>query len=120
MSASLSADRSLRTACSSSAASRTMARPHRAPRSRPTTAPSPNSTLRKDTRSVVGEPNSPIARRIAKTLTTANTSTEETQKNDAPPWFPEVEILQGGKNYTTFGFDPFSLVDQLGYHSYHL
>src|SRR2546429_5735835 len=45
---------------------------------------------------------------------------DEARKSISPPWFPLVEILQGGTNYTTFGFEPFTPDNQLRYHSYQL
>src|SRR5256884_4339627 len=45
---------------------------------------------------------------------------DESRKNISPPWFPLVEILQVGTNYTTFGFEPFTPDNQLRYHSYQL
>src|SRR2546430_1835694 len=57
---------------------------------------------------------------MSNTLIAGYTTSDESRKNIAPPWFPEVEILQGGKNYTTFGFEPFTPDNQLRYHSYQL
>jgi len=48
-----------------------------------------------------------------------NTS-NESRKNVDGPYFPEVEILQGGRSYTTFGFEPFTPKNKLFYHSYQL
>src|SRR5947207_5770056 len=48
------------------------------------------------------------------------TTSDESRKNISPPLFPLVEILQGGTNYTTFGFEPFTPDNQLRYHSYQL
>src|SRR5437879_2425140 len=48
------------------------------------------------------------------------TTSDESRKNITPPWFPEVEILQATRPYTTFGFEPFTPDNQLRYHSYQL
>src|SRR2546426_1025929 len=53
-------------------------------------------------------PISSCGRWMSNTLIAGYTTSDESRKNIAPPWFPEVEILQGGKNYTTFGFEPFT------------
>src|SRR5207253_1297271 len=64
--------------------------------------------------------NSSIGRRMSNNLIAGYTSSDESRKNITPPWFPEVEILEGGKSYTTFGFEPFTPDNQLRYHSYQL
>ena len=79
-----------------------------------------NYAILENIRSVVGEWNSSIGRRMSNNLIAGYTTSDESRKNIAPPWFPEVEILQGGKNYTTFGFEPFTPDNQLRYHSYQL
>src|SRR5207244_715900 len=79
-----------------------------------------NYAILENIRSVVGEWNSSIGHRMSNNLIAGYTSSDESRKNIAPPWFPEVEILQGGKNYTTFGFEPFTPDNQLRYHSYQL
>src|SRR5438309_2757630 len=79
-----------------------------------------NYAILENIRSVVGEWNSSIARNMSNNLIVGYTTSDESRKNISPPWFPEVEILQGGTNYTTFGFEPFTPDNQLRYHSYHL
>src|SRR2546430_4989704 len=79
-----------------------------------------NYAILENIRSVVGEWNSSIGRRMSNNLIAGYTTSDESRKNIAPPWFPEVEILQGGKNYTTFGFEPFTPDNQLDYNSYQL
>jgi len=79
-----------------------------------------NYAILENIRSVVGEWNSSIGGRMSNNLILGYTSSDESRKNISPPWFPEVEILQGGTNYTTFGFEPFTPQNQLRYHSYQL
>ncbi|OLC74477.1 MAG: TonB-dependent receptor [Gemmatimonadetes bacterium 13_1_40CM_4_69_8] len=79
-----------------------------------------NYAILENIRSVVGEWNSSIARNMSNNLIVGYTTSDESRKNISPPWFPEVEILQGGTNYTTFGFEPFTPDNQLRYHSYQL
>jgi hypothetical protein len=79
-----------------------------------------NYAILENIRSVVGEWNSSIARNMSNNLILGYTTSNESRKNIAPPWFPEVEILQGGRSYTTFGFEPFTPDNQLFYHSYQL
>src|SRR5437879_9124948 len=57
---------------------------------------------------------------MSNNLIVGYTSSDESRKNNGPPWFPEVEILKEGNPYTTFGFEPFTPDNQLRYHSYQL
>src|ERR1041385_2101092 len=77
-----------------------------------------NYAILENIRSVVGEWNSSIASNMSNNLIAGYSSSDESRKNITPPWFPEVEILEGGKSYTTFGFEPFTPDNQLRYHSY--
>ncbi len=79
-----------------------------------------NYAILENIRSVVGEWNSSIARNMSNNFIAGYTTSDESRKNISPPWFPLVEILQGGTNYTTFGFEPFTPDNQLRYHSYQL
>src|SRR5213082_739754 len=79
-----------------------------------------NYAILENIRSVVGEWNSSIGSNMSNNLIAGYTSSDESRKNISPPWFPLVEILQGGTNYTTFGFEPFTPDNQLRYHSYQL
>src|SRR3989454_10206804 len=67
-----------------------------------------------------GEWNSQFSSNMSNTLTAGYTSSDESRRNNGPPWFPEVEILKEGNPYTTFGFEPFTPDNQLRYHSYQL
>src|SRR5207249_4347209 len=69
---------------------------------------------------IVGDWNSSIARNMSNNFIAGYTTSDESRKNIAPPWFPEVEILQAVRPYTTFGFEPFTPDNQLRYHSYQL
>ena len=77
-----------------------------------------NYAILENIRSVVGEWNSSVASNMSNNLIAGYSSSDESRKNITPPWFPEVEILEGGKSYTTFGFEPFTPDNQLRYHSY--
>src|SRR5438034_484176 len=79
-----------------------------------------NYAILENIRSVVGEWNSSIARNMSNNFIAGYTTSDESRKNIAPPWFPEVEILQAVRPYTTFGFEPFTPDNQLRYHSYQL
>jgi Carboxypeptidase regulatory-like domain len=79
-----------------------------------------NYAILENLRSVVGEWNSSFSGRMSNSLIAGYNSSDESRKNNSPPFFPLVEILQGGTNYTTFGFEPFTPDNQLRYHSYQL
>ena len=78
-----------------------------------------NYAILENIRSIVGEWNSTFGNKSNNLIVGYNTS-DESRKNVAGPWFPLVEILQGGTNYTTFGFEPFTPDNKLFYHSYQL
>jgi hypothetical protein len=77
-----------------------------------------NYAILENIRSRVAEWNSTIGATMSNNLIVGYTSNDENRNNVAPPWFPEVEILNGGTNYTTFGFEPFTPDNQLIYHSF--
>ncbi len=79
-----------------------------------------NYAILENIRSIVGEWNSTIGRNKSNNLIVGYNSSNESRKNVAGPWFPEVEILSGPNNYTTFGFEPFTPDNKLFYHSYQL
>jgi hypothetical protein len=58
-----------------------------------------------------------IGNNMSNNLILGYSTSDESRKNIAPPWFPLVEILSGGINYTTLGFEPFTPDNQLRYHS---
>jgi len=78
-----------------------------------------NYAILENIRSIVGEWNSSFGKSSNNLIVGYNTS-DESRKNVDGPWFPLVEILQGGSNYTTFGFEPFTPDNKLFYHSYQL
>ena len=71
-------------------------------------------------KSIVGEWNSSFGANKSNSLIVGYNTSDESRQNVAGPWFPLVEILQTGNNYTTFGFEPFTPDNQLFYHSYQL
>ena len=78
-----------------------------------------NYAILENVRSIVGEWNSSFGNKSNNLIVGYNKS-DESRKNVGGPWFPLVEILQGGSNYTTFGFEPFTPDNKLFYHSYQL
>jgi len=79
-----------------------------------------NYAILENIRSIVGEWNASLGKNMSNNLIVGYNASNESRKNISPPWFPEVEILQGGQPYTTFGFEPFTPDNQLVYHSYQL
>ena len=77
-----------------------------------------NYAILENIRSTVAEWNSTIGAKMSNNFTVGYTSNNENRRNISSPWFPEVEILNGGTNYTTFGFEPFTPANQLTYHSF--
>ncbi|HVH08210.1 MAG TPA: carboxypeptidase regulatory-like domain-containing protein [Gemmatimonadales bacterium] len=76
-----------------------------------------NYAILEQIRTVVGEWNSTIGNNLSNNLIVGYSYSDESRKTIHPPWFPLVEILSGGTNYTTFGFEPFTPDNQLRYHS---
>src|SRR5213595_1033546 len=54
-----------------------------------------NYAILENIRSIVGEWNSSISSNMSNNLIVGYTSSDESRKNNGPPWFPEVEILEG-------------------------
>ena len=81
---------------------------------------SSNYAILENLRSVVGEWNSTLGGNKSNNLILGYNTSNESRKNVDGPYFPEVEILQGGQSYTTFGFEPFTPKNKLFYHSYQL
>src|SRR3989440_5802083 len=79
-----------------------------------------NYAILENIRSIVGEWNSSLGRNMSNNLIVGYNESDESRKNISTPWFPDVELLNGGTNYTTFGFEPFTPANQLRYHSYQL
>ncbi len=76
-----------------------------------------NYAILENIRSVVGEWNASFGNNMSNNLIVGYSYSDESRKNITPPWFPLVEILAGGINYTTLGFEPFTPDNQLRYHS---
>ena len=79
-----------------------------------------NYAILENIRSIVGEWNSSFGGNKSNNLILGYNTSNESRKNVDGPYFPEVEILQGGQPYTTFGFEPFTPKNKLFYHSYQL
>jgi len=79
-----------------------------------------NYNILENIRSVVGEWNTSIGNNMSNSLIVGYNSSDESRNNNSPPWFPLVDILEAGRTYTSFGFEPFTPDNQLRYHSYQL
>jgi len=77
-----------------------------------------NYAILENIRSVVGEWNTQIGNNMANDVIAGYNSSDESRSNVFPPWFPEVEILNGGSAFTSFGMEPFTPDNQLTYHNY--
>ncbi len=79
-----------------------------------------NYAIQENNRSIVAEWNSTLGTQMSNNFIIGYTSSDESRVTISPPWFPLVEILNGGTNYTTLGFEPFTPDNQLRYHSFQL
>ena len=67
-------------------------------------------------RSFIGEWNSVVGPRLSNQLIAGYTTQDESR--DSPgSVFPFVDVLQGGSVYTSFGFEPFTLNNELRYNT---
>lgn len=67
--------------------------------------------------SIIGELNSRFGSKITNNLIVGYTNQNE-DRGSLGSFFPLVEILQGGTNYTTFGFEPFTPNNRLEYKTF--
>jgi outer membrane receptor protein involved in Fe transport len=79
-----------------------------------------NYGILENIRSIVGEWNTSIGTNMSNSLIAGYNSSDESRTKISPPWFPLVDILDAGRTYTSFGFEPFTPDNQLRYHSYQL
>ncbi len=77
-----------------------------------------NYAILENIRSVIGEWNTTIGSRMSNSVIFGYNQSDESRKNITPPWFPLIEILNGGSAYTALGFEPFTPDNQLRYHNY--
>jgi hypothetical protein len=70
-------------------------------------------------RSIVGEWNSRFSDNLTNNLIAGYTYNDES-RDSRGSFFPLVEILEGGSNYTTFGFEPFTPSNELRYKTFQL
>jgi hypothetical protein len=77
-----------------------------------------NYSILENIRSIIGEWNATLGTNWSNNMIAGYTSSDESRGNNAPPWFPLVEVREGANNLTTFGFEPFTPLNQLYYHSY--
>jgi outer membrane receptor protein involved in Fe transport len=78
-----------------------------------------NYQIKENIRSVVGEWNSIVGENMANNLILGYTWHDESRASRGD-FFPMVDILDGGRTYTTFGFEPFTPSNELRYGSYQL
>ncbi|HXY69060.1 MAG TPA: carboxypeptidase regulatory-like domain-containing protein [Gemmatimonadales bacterium] len=79
-----------------------------------------NYAILENIRSIVGEWNSTIGAKMSNNFIIGYTQSDESRSNTSPPWFPLIEILNGGTAYTALGFEPFTPDNTLKYHSFQL
>lgn len=78
-----------------------------------------NYIILENIRSIVGEWNSRLSDNMTNNLIAGYTFNDES-RDSRGKFFPLVEILEGGSNYTTFGFEPFTPNNELRYKTYQL
>ncbi len=78
-----------------------------------------NYKILENIRSIVGEWNSVIGGNKANNLIVGYSYHDES-RGSRGTLFPLVDILQGGRTYTTFGFEPFTPSNELRYSSFQL
>jgi hypothetical protein len=77
---------------------------------------SSNYMILENIRSFIGEWNSMFAPRVSNQLIAGYTTQDESR--DSPgSVFPFVDVLEGGSVYTSFGFEPFTLNNELRYNT---
>jgi hypothetical protein len=69
--------------------------------------------------SIIGEVNSTFGSKLSNNFIAGYTYQNE-DRGSRGDFFPLVEILKDGSNYTTFGFEPFTPGNQLSYKTYQL
>jgi len=79
-----------------------------------------NYAIQENIRSIVGEWNSTIGTGMSNNFIIGYTHSDESRVGINPPWFPLIEILQGGTALTALGFEPFTPDNTLIYHSFQL
>lgn len=78
-----------------------------------------NYIILENIRSIIGEWNSRLTENLANNFIAGYTYNDESRDSKGK-LFPLVEILEGGSNYTTFGFEPFTPSNELRYKTYQL
>ncbi|MDR1990658.1 MAG: carboxypeptidase regulatory-like domain-containing protein [Acidobacteriaceae bacterium] len=80
-----------------------------------------NSTysLLENIRSGIGEWNSVLGNSLTNTLQIGYTTQDESRGNKST-MFPFVDIFSGGTSYTSFGFEPFSVNNELRYQTFQM
>lgn len=78
-----------------------------------------NYIILENIRSIVGEWNSTIGNNMSNNLIVGYTSQDES-RDSRGDFFPMVDILDDGRTYTSFGFEPFTPSNELRYGTYQL
>ncbi len=68
--------------------------------------------------SYIGELNSQVGSHMSNQIIAGYTANDESRKYKIPNLFPLVDILNGGTNYISFGFEPFTPSNVLTYKTY--
>jgi hypothetical protein len=78
-----------------------------------------NYQILENIRSGIGEWNSVIGNSMANTLQSGYTYQDESRASRGT-MFPFVDIFEGGTNYTSFGFEPFTVNNELRYKTFQI
>jgi hypothetical protein len=78
-----------------------------------------NYIIKENIRSVVAEWNAMVGERASNNLLIGYSYHDES-RDSRGDFFPMVDILEGGRTYTTFGFEPFTPNNELRYGSFQL
>lgn len=78
-----------------------------------------NYIIKENIRSLVGEWNAVIGSRMSNSLILGYTAQDES-RDSRGSFFPMVDIVEGGRTYTSFGFEPFTPNNELRYGSFQL
>ena len=70
--------------------------------------------------SLIGELNTQVGSNMSNQLIAGYNTTDESRDTRGGAFFPLVDILQDGRTYTSFGFEPFTPNNELRYNSYQI
>lgn len=78
-----------------------------------------NYQILENIKSLIGEWNSTLGNSMANNLIAGYTTNDESRASRGT-FFPLVDILESGRTYTSFGFEPFTPNNELRYHTFQL